>query len=732
MRWGRALLVLVCWLFVNPAMSADGLTIVIPGIGDAADDNWVGISSTLRPTKDRWVIRQESQEDVKPYRDLTHVDPAKVIMIGLEESPASVDRKLRRILDSNNATVIVDMNLPVRVSERSWFEPTTWATSVVNNLATAHIERYPKSRTTFVGHSAGTEIAAELTDSGKSNRPLFNEMYLLSPRRLEGLTYPKNAVLVFADGDFYKSPKGQVSAGSVALTYGEREAQQFRDQGYKVVRIDRHQEAQTAKVLGLASQNLAYIFQDRRTAHTIATDLSFPDRRMIYYPPSSKDVIPIKTGTPGLALKEVSDLSPRDAKAAAVLTERLRRLEPTPGLGGVSLNAIADVPVEASDVRRARFNGATSAIEIELHGGEIIVLPRLDLEVIRQAYDVAYVRSEKPELSIGGSTATHPNKQLQSNLPPPGYSSVYYYGGIAGTTMGLALFEADEALARLAFGSSRDVAPVAKRVPGFHSMPELFPEKYTDNPTAARYIGSDERIFIASRVVELQAGRKRGQLEFGETAFSVQFSRMGPAEVAFSSFMQAHFHEIGDTEVGAPLRRLLPFAQAVAIFRWLREANTPFDPSGLDQIKLTQVLTPFATRVRPAPRLDDVDPEKPFTRFGQHGPLSSVDKKGRETLFEYNEGYIQKVILPNGKSLDIFRDALRKPVALVDGQTGRRLAFLDHPELGYVLADKLDLTIAGTEVGVRLRSNTTVVPISNAEPVVTAAVISFAHEATAR
>jgi hypothetical protein len=734
MGWGRILTALACWLVASSACARDGLNIVIPGIADSANDGWVGISSTLNPTKDRWVIRQEGAQ---PYGTLTHIDPSRVITIGLEESPRSVERKLRKILESNNATVIVDMDIPTRVSERSWSVPTAWATGIVTNLVASHAERYPKGQTTFLAHSAGTEVAAEFGIAGRGSKPLFDQVILLSPRRLEGVTYPKSAVLVFADGDFYKSPQGHISGSSITRTYGEKEAREFQQQGYKVVRIDRSLMPKSAAMLGFASigapgGSLVADFIDRKKAHTLATDLTFPDRKLVYYPPNARESVPIKTGSPGIALKEVSALAPNDSKAAANLGARLRKIEPTPGLGGVSLNATAVVPFEAADVRMARFNRRQSVIEIELNDGDVFSLPQLDPEVLRLAYDVVYVKGEKPELSIGGSTATNPQNELKSNIAPPGYSSVYYYGGILSTAMGLALFEADEALARIAFGGTQEVAGINQRVPGFHSMPELFPEKYTDNPAAARYLGNDERIFIVSRDVELQVAKRRRQLEFSGTSFSVQFSRMGPAEVAFCSFMQAHFEDIADTELGAPLKRLVPFAQAAAIFKWMRENNVVFEAGELSQVPITKVFTSLVTRVRPEPRLEDANPKAPYTRFGLSGPLVSVDKKGKETTFEYDDDLIRRVTLPNGKRLEVYRDALKRPVALVDEVARETIAFTEHADLGLVLADKVEVSNAGSSLGFTYGAKSRVLPIANAEPVVTSAVISFAEEANRR
>lgn len=715
-------------LSIAGSANSEGLTVVVPGMGDGANDGWVGISSVVSPTKDRWVIRQKG---AKQYGTLSHVDRSRIIEIRQDASRQEVEAQIAPILASKNTTVIVDMNLPVAMGERTWSKPTNWASGIVNVLSNDYVDKHPKAQTTLLAHSAGTEVAAfpsANTASGRE-RPLFNQMYLLSPRRLENVEYPRGAILVFADGDFYASPGGRLGASTVLRTYGEKDAQKYREQGYTVVRIENDTGSHN-HAMAIASRSVVAIAMEARKswqAHTESADMSYPDRKILLYSPQAKAPVVLNTPSVGRALKEVSNVPLSDPKATERIQERIRSKEPTPGLGGVSLNAIASMPFEPSEVVRVRVSAKPPGFVFQMRDGATVTLSTaFPLDVLRQCYEVAYKRGERAELSIGQSTTVDPYGRRVSNIPPPGNSSVYYFGGIEGTPMGYALYEADMLLGRLAFGSSKQALAIAKEIPGFHTLAEMFPEKYTDNLGAGRHTGNDERIFITSTYVDVVESARRSDIEIGETSFAVRFARMGAAETAFSSFLQSNFIAIGETASGAALGRLLPYAQGMAIFRWIREHGIELDTAEISGLRISRALTLSYTPATAGPKLEEIRAQAPIMTFGPHGPTQVISSNGGVTQFSYRNGALASITRPGGDSFTVHRDDLGVAIALED-DTGSA-AFLADQNLGYVMARQVNLQGSGAQVRVGLQRDSTFIPISNAEPIVADRAMRFAIE----
>lgn len=741
------ILVLGLCAVLRAANSPPSLVIVTPGIRDEASNAWVGVASTLAPTKDRWVIRQEG---VVGTADLSHVPADHIITLRADTTPYTMRKMLAEVAQHNNATVIVDMDLDgvnpqglgrladkvadatndvVRVPFlQSWDKPTHWAANVAEALADEHLEAHPDSHTMWIGHSAGTEpmtmtppnVQVKNGDGEMVARPLFNDMYAMSPRRVD-TEYPHNTVMVFADGDFLASPNGDIPLGSLTGSFKESDAQAVASLGYPVLRVagdGSHDAMAVASIDALAG--LVVEMKERMDAHTESTNVTYPDRDIFYYAPSATTGIHLPTGSIEHALNAVTAVI--NAPTADDIAKTLRTEEPTPGLGGISLNAKAYVPVNPAEVESAGYHSNDSALFLRMNNGDTIRFPAMDPEVTAACYQTAYVHGEKAELSIGQAREQDPDGNLVVNPQGPGNFSVYYFGHTQDTLLGEVMYEADSRLGKLAFENPASYRPL----PGFRSVAELFPEKYVDNPAQDQWAGADMRVFLNSSAVELQLSPDGQTLEFGNVAFTIHFGQMGPAESAFAGFMETHFNAIAASEAGRPFAQLVPYAKAMAIFRWLKANNIEVQDDELQQITLDKVITPAAQPLGKPPTLDDIAPPRPTVFFGPFGPTRVVRQDGTESSFTYQKGLVSSVQRFDGATFTVYRDSLGAPVGYQWG-TQDGAAFIRDAKAGLLYAKGVDFVGTGDDLGVRYRDNTKAYPASNSEDILASVALRFAH-----
>ena len=744
----RAMAMLALWAFApsHHAISQSSLVIVTPGIRDEASNAWVGVASTLAPTKDRWVVRQEG---VTPKADLSHVPQNHIITIRTDATPDQVRKALAEVAKHNNATVIVDMKLdgvnPMGIADKiaavtnvqlpllqSWTKPTHWAATVVDALAEEHLESHPDSHTMWIGHSAGTEpmtmapASVQVQDAQGANitRPLFNDIYAMSPRRVD-TEYPRNTVMVFADGDFLASPNGNIPFGSLVGSFSESDALSVAKLGYPVLRVSGdggHDAMAAASVNELAG--LVVELKERMAAHTESTDVTYPDRNIFYYAPTTAEPVHLPTGSVEHALNAVSNVIEGKTTNIPDITQYLRATEPTPGLGGISLNATAYIPVNPRDVESAGYHLKDSVLFLHMRNGDTIRFPAIDPEVASQCYQTACVFGQKAELSIGHTHEQDPNGNLVVNPQAPGNFAVYYFGHTQDTLLGEVMYEADSRLGELAFDNPSGNRPL----PGFRSMVELFPEKYVDNPGDGQFAGADMRVFLNSSAVALQLSPDGDALEFADTAFTVHFGQMGPAESAYAGFMEAHFNEIAGTEAGRPFAQLVPYARALAIFRWLKANNIRVEDYELREITPGKVVTPVAQALgkNKAPTLDDIAPPRPTVFFGPFGPTRVVREDGTESRITYRDGLVSTVQRFDGEQLTVYRDKLGAPVGYQWGSQGGA-AFIRDSKFGLLYAKGVAFAGSPDDIGVRYSDSTKAYPVSNAEDILATVALDFAN-----
>jgi hypothetical protein len=424
----------------------------------------------------------------------------------------------------------------------------------------------------------------------------------------------------------------------------------------------------------------------------------------------------------------------RLAEAKKIRDDRLW-IEPTEDLGGISLNAVADVPFDSRDVIHATFDSRDRHIVLTMRNGpEIAVaLPNLSNEALRAIYRSVYVDDERPEISIGSRPASD-DKRLddQEKRRAADGVPVYYLGGIEGTELGRALFRADEALSELAFGPTATVREVEDKVVGFHSLPELFVEKYAHHEAQNRYLGSST-VYMNLQRVQIAPVRpvwwrflrfaSRVDYEISPPIFAVRFGQgAGPAEAAFAAFFTSHFYEIAETEVGRPFRDLLPFAQTVALFRWLRANDISLDPGPLGASP-ARIDTPLVVAHRRVVRPSDVSPSAPGILFNSFGPSEIYDATGRKSVVRYSKGLPVEVQRHDGATLRVVRDSLGTPVVMTDGVHSQ--TFDVNQEIGLVLANDVALKGEGVKIATAFTTNTVIYPLSQREPEVGRAIAGF-------
>jgi hypothetical protein len=727
------------------------LTVVIPGIHDGMSVEWARNAIAISGPQEQYAIIFDNGTKIANKRIGKYLKAAEevydkehAIRVNVKEKdPASVARyeeKLAEIAKKKNVTVTVDMDIlyelqggvGTRLRDDPWGPQTEWAGKLAARLADEHLKEFPKAKTTLIGHSAGCEAMLQANAvEASTNRVLFNQPPIALSSR-NPLAHPKNTLMVQADGDFLNSPGGNPVIG-VGTTPTSEELQA---KGYNVIRIATPgaqgrswPDFSDMSIDALSRQGAAVVVA--LPAHTAVTKMEAEGQKIIVYPAGQQGGREMPPTTLGNTIKTViGTVDTSDPKGASVNLEKideqvkkLRDLGPTSGLGGISLNAIANTPFEPTDISDVSYSGADQRLFVNLADGRRVPLPKMDPVTLKLAYQVVIRDGKKPELSIGSVP-----EGMTERPSSPGNYTVYYLGNTEGTTLGLAMFEADEALGKLAFSGTRDVKPVADHVPGFHSLPEMYPERYVGHPTQGRYPGAGT-IFLTSARVDLNWTKDESELEFGNTGFSVSFDKATPAEQAYGAFFIAHLDEISATPMGQPFRNLTPYAQASAVFRWIKENDIPFSGDELESVSLASAFTPHETPTGSALILgrDEIAPRAPTVKYGPYGPEAIYRTDGRKTIIKYDKELPVRVERYDGKVLRVKRDGIGNPVGLHLG-ADYDAGFYSDVKMGQVFAENIKLQDDKAKVSIQLTDQTVVYPASAPEGMVRAILTGFSLE----
>lgn len=330
-------------------------------------------------------------------------------------------------------------------------------------------------------------------------------------------------------------------------------------------------------------------------------------------------------------------------------------------VGGISLVTQASLPLNPASIERASYDPGSKRIILHSRDGTSWMLPPIDPELARNAFDCLYGQNLPPELSIGSS----PDRDT-FDPGRPGYHRVYYVSAIENTRLGKIMFDADHLLGLLAFGGSKDVERLGAAKVGIHTLPELFPSRYADNPTAG---GGALRVYIVPSHVNLYESNPR-ELVFGDLLFDVRFDPGGPAEMEFSQTLIAHWNDFLAAAAAQPFRELTEATQVVAIFNWLHENHIQFDDEQIKNVTTHSFFTPSDIPVMLPPKNESLNRRPPFNVYSSNGLERIYYADGKETLVHYREGRVESVTRKDGVVLRVYPDEFGNPVALsLDGQT---------------------------------------------------------------
>lgn len=706
--------------YTNPD-AAPNLSIVIPGIRANADVESIGRGNVLHSSGNRYVI-VNNEADIEKVSLSVPRENIVVFDVGNTDSY----HKLAEIGRMPNASVVIDMDLKLKdlsLFKRKWDKQTDWASFAAALVAQAHHLEFAEGKVLLYGHSAGTEAVAKALKlendwrkNGEVKEDIFTRCIVSSARDLSN--FPKNdkTTMIIADGDFGATPGGNVGLGTVFKPFREKDAIRLSREGYNVIRI-------TSTPFWLVPHGVGYW-------EHLEVNNFFSGATIRFYPAGTGNpsFLQYDAKTLGEAIQEslIFDAYQSNSSSSETLEESLMDFmesQPTDGLGGISLSTIANMPVNREAVHSAGFDHRRTAVFLLLKNGDTLWFPRFDAEVVRLAYESAYSRDKKPELSIGSSPFRKNGVEDKKIQPPPGKMAVYYLGETEGTWLGLVMYLADKCLSKLTFGPTAAVNEISQAVPGFHSMPELFPAKYTHTPASQKYLELDSRVFLNTDRVDIVFNEKEQRLDFENINFELHFSNHGPAEDYYAKFFTSHFHEIANTEQGNPLKRLTPFAGVVSVFRWLKKNAIDFDAHELLNVPITKVYTPRFTDPPPSIQLSEISPCYPTVLFGPFGPTDIFYSASKQTTISYMKGLPVKIVCPNQKTMEIFRDGLGVPVSWKTSD-GFAEAFCIHASLGPLLYTNVHLQgHSGTSV--LLDGNAQVYPENQPEVIVQQAISKF-------
>ena len=719
------------------------LSITIGGINSNGTNQWFGDQSTIsKGNKEKYIIVSK-QSMLDMYTDKisgystgdgdrnflnTHSGEAQMvprenIIVFDPQSPESV-KKIQEIGSRPNAAVFIDMDLSVTAVSpvrRVWDQETDWAAKAATIIAQSHKENTNDSKVTLFGHSAGTEAlskAQEIQQNKLNNNSidgkLFDVSIAASPRDYKRF-YDKETIMIIADGDFSETPGGygvdRLKHGIANV--GEKDAIELALKGYKVLRVQ---------------PDLTF---NPVESHNIVHQLSQPGLKVRVYSVDMPAPVTLPGTTLSNVINKVSESTARITEEAVKnISDEIKLEMPSENLGGISLNATADIPANPADITDAGFDSEKNLLYLHMQGKKIF-FPFMDPEVLRLCYNCVYVKGKKPELSIGASPFTETKEEdgkkitrTKENVAPPGMQSVYYLGETENTFLGLAMLQADQALGQLSFdASSEEIRTLSKTVPGFHSLPELFPAKYANHPLQSNYLGS-QRIYLYSKNVELAFNKKERCFDIVKTGIQVQFEKEGPAESYFGKFLTDHFYEIANSPLGSGFKNLVPFVHAAAIFRWFKLNNIQVNSNELARLPVTKVFTPKFIRPSPATTLEKLSPSYPTIVFGSFGPDEIYFSASHFIKFSYKKGLPVHVTSYDGKSIDITRDAAGLPFTW---KTNESIAgiFVPDQDMGPVVFNNVKLEGNGSTLSARITSQSVVYPENQPEAAVRRIISDF-------
>jgi hypothetical protein len=673
--------VLVSW--IDAAVGDDDLptlNITVPGINSRGTDMFNDITAVQQlGTTYRISLKAEQPQvprSARTVRDIiqngldSDADPpgTKNFFVDGASDP-KLARILRDISREKHATVTLDMDL-INLGEKNWGEQTDQVARIVGRIADERTHVFPNSRNSILAHSAGTVALSKVIDGGYG--AFFQTKIAASPMTWQ---LSPDVFILQVNDDTPSRPTGAwVSPGGDATS----NADGWLSRGNKVIRVSgRGLDFQPSYLnpllrdIPILNRN---IFNQAVNQHPRSHRLQAYDREVeVYLPvegsgagvpsPMRPERIRLENVNPQKIIRTLSaHLDSTTPTKFDELRSALQQLEPPKG-GGIALRATASVTIEPSSITSAKWDPDSARIRLlDAVGREMWQLPSMPPDIATVAYRAVFsTRAADPELSIGV-----PLDEGRQNARA-GFHPVYYRGPIADTRVGLILLNADIALGDIAYGSSLKLRDYGlDQVPGFHSLPEMYPAKYAEAARQNQLLGDNERIVIDALPTQLVAASNRVLTYAPEQQeLAVRFGRTTPVERAFADLFNRHY---ADILVRIPaLKELVECSRVISVFKWLKANNIPLSSAPNDKLEL--VLTPHQTPARQRARLEDLVFVAPLVWFEDDGPRRVFPNSDSFTEIAYERGQIAAVNRYDGRILRVFRDDLQVPIGieLADG-----------------------------------------------------------------
>jgi YD repeat-containing protein len=222
------------------------------------------------------------------------------------------------------------------------------------------------------------------------------------------------------------------------------------------------------------------------------------------------------------------------------------------------------------------------------------------------------------------------------------------------------MLKADEVLGRIAYGGSDDLTQLGLDGLGIHTLSELFPRRYAENPGQH----GAGRVYLLPSRISLRAAENH-QLAFDSARLEVRVDPLGPAEAEFSERVTNALPLLMETSAGAAFRDLLEAAKIGAVFVWLTDHSVPFDVD-IATVPINRMFTPIdAARSRDVP-IAALRPVLPLNRYDRDGLIEVYDDAGRVSRLSHDSnGRLWRVQRKDGAVLQVIYDPVGEPQAIV-------------------------------------------------------------------
>jgi len=598
---------------------------------------------------------------------------------------------IAEIARTPNAVVHLDMDLAM-LGRSDWQDQTPKAAQIAALIGEERKRAQPQSKNAIYAHSAGTMGLSHLVLAKKGH--LYQEKVAASPMT-RNLT--QDVVIVQVKGDLPSTEGGYDPRG---FTTAALDTERWLEKGNTVIRLSGQSfDAPPSKLYRAAREAvlgpLGTEVLDRTMAHIHASALGTRDREVEilrrYKVPDVPGEVPSPENDLNLRVANVStgqmlrilagdggpSVSTRDSRRTPIeqLKEHIKSLEPPKG-GGIALNAAAELPFAHDRIATAAWESGAGQLVIRGRNGQTWRVPKMDVEIVATAYRCLFDdRPAVPEFSIGA-----PLDDTREHVPP-GKSATYFRPDrvLRFSKLGFLMYQADVALGDIAYGGSGKLAARGLTdLAGFHSLPEMFPGKYSRE--SEHNVGTSDRVVIQSLPAKLS---ERGdELVFeARNELAVRFGRTSAAERAYAELFAIHQQGILDRV--PELQRLLAASRAVGVLLWIRDNRIPFEPGELTEVAVRSYETPAQVVFDPLPSVADITERLPLIQYNAHGPTTIRPAGDQTTQVTYAGEHVQRIVRHDGKVLEVLTDDRGEPLGLEIA--GEGAAVFSRTAHGYAL-----------------------------------------------